>query len=77
MARYYGVPMRNSVALGLGGIIALATAEATPLPGPPFQVTSSTNVIYNCDTIVLDSGGTAYVVVDSVKDSAGTTYFPV
>jgi hypothetical protein len=77
MTRYYGVPLRNSVALGLGGIIALATAEAPPLPGPPFQVASSTNVLYDCGTIVLDSGGTAYVVVDSVKDSAGTTYFPV
>lgn len=77
MARYYGVPLRNAVSLGLGGIIALATAEATPLPGPPFQVADSAGTIYNCDTIVVDSGGTSYVVVDSVKDSAGTTYFPV
>jgi hypothetical protein len=77
MARYYGVPLRNAVSIGLGGIIALATAEATPLPGPPWQVASSAGVVYNCDTIVLDSAGTAFVCVDSVKDSAGTEYFPI
>jgi len=77
MTRYYGVPLRNSVALGLGGIIALATAEASPLPGPPFQVASSAGAVFDCGTTVLNSGGTAYVVVDSVKNSAGTEYFPV
>ena len=77
MTRYYGVPLRNSVALGLGGIIALATAEAPPLPGPPFQVASSAGTVFDCGTIVLSSDGTAYVVVDSVKNSAGTEYFPI
>ena len=77
MARYYGVPLRNAVSLGLGGIISLATIEATPIPGPPFSVANSTGTVYPCDTVVLNSNGTSYVVVDSVKDSAGTTYFPV
>ena len=77
MARYYGVPLRNAVSLGLGGIIALATAEITPLPEPPWQVASSAGVVYSCDTIVLNSAGTAFVCVDSVKDSAGTEYSPI
>lgn len=77
MARYYGVPLRNSVALGLGGIIALTTAKSPPLPSLPFQVTNSTNDIYDCGTTVIDSADMTYVVVDSVKDSAGTEYFPV
>lgn len=77
MTRYYGVPLRNSVALGLGGIIALATAEATPNPGPPFQVASSSGVLYDCNTVVLNSSGATFVVVDSVKNSAGTEYFPI
>lgn len=77
MARYYGVPLRNAVSLGLGGVIALATAEATPLPGPPWQVLSSTGVTYICDTIVKNSTGTDFVTVDTVKDSTGTDYFPI
>lgn len=77
MARYYGVPMRNAVSLGLGGIIALATGEAPPLPGPPWQVLSSAGVTYICDTIVKNSSGTDFVTVDLVKNSTGTDFFPV
>lgn len=77
MARFFGVPLRNAVSLGLGGIISLATGEATPNPGPPWQVLSSAGVTYTVDTIVLSSNGTAYVTVDTVLDSAGNTYFPI
>lgn len=37
MTRYYGVPLRNSVGLGLGGIISLSSGQATPPPESLFQ----------------------------------------
>lgn len=73
----WGVATRNAVSLGLGGIIALATAEASPNPGPPWIVILSDGADYIVDTLVLDSADTLYTTVDSVKNSAGTTYFPV
>lgn len=73
----WGVALRNAVSLGLGGIISFATGEATPNPGPPWEVLSANGTAYSCDTIVKDSNGIDFVTVDSVKDSAGTTYFPI
>lgn len=73
----WGVATRNAVSLGLGGIIALATAETSSLPVLPFDVESSDNTAYTCSTVVPDSGGIVFVVESTVKDSAGTTYTPV
>ena len=73
----FGIPVRNSVALGVGGAVGLATGESTPNPGPPWQVLSSSGTAYTLDTIVLSSAGTAYTTVDSVLSSAGTRYFPI
>jgi hypothetical protein len=73
----WGVALRNAVSLGLGGIISLATGEATPNPGPPWEVLNASGTLFVCDTLVKNSSGTDFVTVDSVKDSAGTTYLPV
>ena len=73
----FGIPVRNAVALGVGGVVGLATGEASPNPGPPWQALSSGGTTYTVNTIVLSSGGTAYTTVDSVRSSSGTTYFPI
>lgn len=74
---FFGVPIRNGLALGLGSVAALATDYAAPNPGPPWLVLSSAGVAYSVDEEVKNSAGTSYYVVEAVKSSTGTEYYPI
>ena len=74
---FFGIPLRNGLAIGLGTVVTLATDFATPNPGPPWTVLSSTGTAYSVDEVVLDSSGASYYVVETVLSSNGTAYNPI
>jgi hypothetical protein len=79
MARYFGVALRNGLAIGVGSIIALGKQASVPSPPPSttWDVESSSNTSYICSTAVLSSDNTSYACVSTVKDSAGSEYSPI
>ena len=74
----FGIDIRNSVAIGLGGIATLASGGVSGGPTPPstWNVLDSAGTSYSCTTSVLDSSGVAYVCGTTVLDSAGNPYTP-
>jgi len=74
---FFGIPIRNGLSIGLGSVISLASDYASPNPGPPWIVLSSTGVPYSVDEEVKNSDGTSYYVVETVLSSNGTAYAPV
>ena len=74
---FFGPSVRNGLAIGLGTVATLATDFATPNPGPPWTVLSSTGTAYTVDEVVLDNSGTPYYVVETVLSSNGTSYTPI
>jgi hypothetical protein len=74
---FFGIPIRNGLAIGLGTVASLATDFASPNPGPPWIVLTSTGTAYTVDEVVLDSSGTPYYVVETVLSSTGASYNPI
>lgn len=74
---FFGIPIRNGLALGLGAVASLATDFAAPNPGPPWIVLNSSGTSYSVDEEVKSSAGTSYYVAETVLSSNGTAYNPV
>jgi hypothetical protein len=74
---FFGSSIRNGLTIGIGSIVALATDFASPNPGPPWIVLSSTGAAFNVDEVVIDSSNTSYYVVETVLSSNGTSYNPI
>lgn len=74
---FFGVPIRNGLAIGLGAVATLATDFASPNPGPPWLVATSAGVQYSVDEEVKSSTGATHYVVETVLSSAGTAYNPI
>jgi hypothetical protein len=72
---YFGVPVRNGIAIGLGTVISLAgkPAAASP-PAPTISVLDSAGTSYTVTLTVFDSSGTGFVVSNTVLSSGGTAY---
>jgi hypothetical protein len=72
---YFGVPVRNGIAIGLGTVISLAgkPAAASP-PAPTISVLDSAGTSYTVPLTVFDSSGTSYTVSNTVLSSGGTAY---
>ncbi len=45
MARYFGVALRNGLALGLGSIIALGKQKVAPAPGASYLLLEDTSFV--------------------------------
>ena len=76
----FGIDIRNSVAIGLGGIATLASGGVSGAPPPPqttWAVTNSTGSIYACPFTVLDSTGASYTCSVTVYDSSGNPVTPI
>lgn len=72
---YFGVPVRNGIAIGLGTVISLAgkPAAASP-PAPTINVRDSAGTSYTVPLTIFDSSGTGYTVSNTVLSSGGTAY---
>ena len=68
---YFG--FRNSIAVGVGGIIPLNSGSGSNMRRT-MTVLSSSNTPYVTSLNVLSSDGTSYTVTKSVLNSAGTAY---
>ncbi len=74
----FGIDIRNSVAIGLGGIATLTSGGNGAAPPPVLQwnVLDNVGTSYACSTTVLDNLGTAYICGTTVYDSSGNPYTP-
>lgn len=72
---FFGAPIRNGLAIGLGTIIGLAgkPAAASP-PAPTISVRDSAGTSYTVPLTVLNSSGTGFTVSNTVLSSGGTAY---
>ena len=76
----FGIDIRNSVAIGLGGIATLASGGVSGAPPPPqttWTVINSTSVSYTCSFGVINSAGTTLTCPVTVYNSSGTAITPV
>ena len=73
---YFGIPIRNGLAIGLGSVAALGVdvGAAPPPPVGNITVLGSTGTSYSVPLTVLDSAGTSYTVSSTVLSSNGTAY---
>lgn len=73
---YFGIPIRNGLAIGLGSVAALGIDTGAAPPPPPSTITvlGSTGTSYSVPLTVLDSAGTSYTVSSTVLSSTGTAY---
>ena len=53
------------------------TGDSGPAPGPPWQVLTSTNDLYQVSRTALSSVNTFYFLVALVLTSDGTAYNPI
>jgi len=73
---YFGVPLRNGLAIGLGSVAALGVDTGAAPPPPPSTITvlNSAGASYSVPLDVLSSAGVSYTISSTVLSSNGTAY---